>query len=229
MKFGPVPVADAVGAILAHSVRHPGGVIRKGRMLGDSDIAALRAAGIADVVVAHLEPDDIHEDAAAEQIARAVAGANLRVEHPFTGRANIYAECAGVFTVARDVIDGINRVDPAITLATLKEYAAVEAGQMVATVKIIPFAVGQGSVWRALQGAQGPVIARGGLSAAQGRAGGDDPSGAEIRHSGQDPAAAGCPSQACRRQCHAGGSGRRTTRRPSPERSPNRRGTAPNC
>ena len=40
----------------------------------------------------------------------------------------------------------INAVDPAITIATLAEYAAVEAGQMVATVKIIPFAVAAGLV-----------------------------------------------------------------------------------
>ena len=48
---------------------------------------------------------------------------------------------AGVFTVDTALIDAINRVDPAITIATVAEYAAVEAGQMVATVKIIPFAV----------------------------------------------------------------------------------------
>jgi molybdenum cofactor cytidylyltransferase len=141
VKFGPVPVGDAAGAILAHSVRHPGGTIRKGKRLDQSDTALLQAAGIANVTVARLSPDDVHEDEAAENLARAIAGAHIRVERPFTGRANLYAEVAGVLTVDRALVDRINAVDPAITLATLAEYRPVAAGQMVGTVKIIPFAV----------------------------------------------------------------------------------------
>jgi molybdenum cofactor cytidylyltransferase len=38
-------------------------------------------------------------------------------------------------------VDALNRVDPAITFATLNAYAPVVAGKMIATVKIIPFAV----------------------------------------------------------------------------------------
>ena len=157
MKFGPVPIAEAVGAILAHSVRHSTGVIRKGRALGDDDVATLRRDGIAEVVVARLGPDDVHEDAAAEQVARAIAGESVRVEPPFTGRSNLYAEAAGVFVADRALIDCINAVDPAITVATLAEYAAVEAGQMVATVKIIPFAVGQAALRRVTDLAARPV------------------------------------------------------------------------
>ena len=43
MKFGPVPVGDAVGAILAHSVKHAGGMFKKGRVLTADDIALLKA------------------------------------------------------------------------------------------------------------------------------------------------------------------------------------------
>ena len=38
-------------------------------------------------------------------------------------------------------VDALNDVDPAITFATLEAYAPVVAGKMIATVKIIPFAV----------------------------------------------------------------------------------------
>ncbi len=58
-----------------------------------------------------------------------------------TGRVNLHAPAAGVFTVDKQLIDAINAVDPAVTIATVAQYAAVEKGQMVATVKIIPFAV----------------------------------------------------------------------------------------
>ena len=45
--------------------------------------------------------------------------------------------------VDKSLIDAINGVDPAITIATVQHHATVEAGQMVATVKIIPFAVAE--------------------------------------------------------------------------------------
>ena len=41
MNFGPVPVADAVGAILAHSVRLDGRRLRKGVVLTARDVSAL--------------------------------------------------------------------------------------------------------------------------------------------------------------------------------------------
>ena len=159
MKFGPMPPGDAVGAILAHSVRKGDVAVRKGWVLTAEDVARLQAAGVTEVTVARLSEDDVHEDAAAERLARAVAGASLRVEPPFTGRANLHAEAVGVLILDRAAIGRINRVDPAITLATLAEYAPVAAGQMVATVKIIPFAVARDrlEVALAIAGA-GPVL-----------------------------------------------------------------------
>jgi len=54
--------------------------------------------------------------------------------------AAIAASCSTQIGRARARIDAANRVDDAITIATLAEYAPVEAGDMAATVKIIPFA-----------------------------------------------------------------------------------------
>ncbi len=93
------------------------------------------------MVVAQLEPGDVPENQAAARVAAAFAGAGVYVEAPFTGRANLFAEVAGVLRIDRRAVDALNRLDPAVTLATLPEFAAVEVGRMVATVKIIPFAV----------------------------------------------------------------------------------------
>ena len=141
MKFGGVAVADAAGAILAHSVRLPEGAIRKGTRLTGEHVAALEAAGVATVVVAQLEAGDVHEDEAAAAVAAALTGDGVRAEPPFTGRANLAAARAGLAIIDRAAVDRLNRVDPAITVATVSEYASVAAGQMIATVKIIPFAV----------------------------------------------------------------------------------------
>ncbi len=62
MKFGPVPVSEAAGAVLAHS-QVAGKRIAKGTVLDTSHVAALEAAGLAEVTVARLEAGDGAEDA----------------------------------------------------------------------------------------------------------------------------------------------------------------------
>ncbi len=141
MKFGPMAPAEALGAIAVHSIRKGDLVLKKGTRIGETEAAALQAAGIDEIVVARIEPGDVPEDEAAADIATAVAGEGVRVDRAFTGRANLFAEAAGVLLVDRAAIDRLNRVDPAITLATLPAFAPVVAGKMIATVKIIPFAV----------------------------------------------------------------------------------------
>jgi molybdenum cofactor cytidylyltransferase len=141
MKFGAVPVAEAEGAVAVHSIRKSGLVLKKGTLIGKAEIAALRAAGIAEIVVARVEPGDVSEDDAAAEIAAAVAGEGVRRDRAFTGRANLFAENAGVLVVDKDAIDRLNEVDESITFATLPAYKPVVAGEMIATVKIIPFAV----------------------------------------------------------------------------------------
>ena len=143
MKFGPVPLNQAEGGIAVHSIRKSGLVLKKGTRIGQAEIAALEAAGIPELTVARLEPGDVPEDTAAGEIAAAIAGEGVHVERAFTGRANLFAESAGVLVVDRAAVDALNRVDDSITLATLPAFAPVVAGKMIATVKIIPFAVSQ--------------------------------------------------------------------------------------
>lgn len=146
MKFGPIPLDEAEGAIAAHSVRFQGAVVRKGTRLGPAEIAALRAAGVVQVVAARPEPGDLSEDEAAGRLAAVVAGPHVRVEAPFTGRANLFAAEAGVVTLDPAGIDAFNAVDEAITFATLPALKAVEQGELIGTVKIIPFAVAESLV-----------------------------------------------------------------------------------
>lgn len=141
MKFGDIPLDDALGAILAHSVRHNGRTLKKGTVLGGEDIAALRETGLDTVVAAVLEKGDVGEDDAAAKLATAVAGNHVTVEDPFTGRVNLFAAGDGLFRVDRQKLAAFNRIDEAITLASLPPFAAVREGDMVATLKIIPFAV----------------------------------------------------------------------------------------
>jgi molybdenum cofactor cytidylyltransferase len=149
LKFGPVPVEEAVGSVVAHAVRREGLVLKKGELVDAARVGALKAAGVAEIIVARLESGDISEDEAAERLARALAGENLRVEKPFTGRSNLFAETAGVLMLDVPALDRVNEIDERVTIATLPAFRAVVAGEMIATVKIIPFAAPGAVVARA--------------------------------------------------------------------------------
>jgi molybdenum cofactor cytidylyltransferase len=141
MKFGPASPADAIGGVTVHTLRQGSLVLKKGTTIGPAEVAALIRAGVKEVVVVRLEEGDVSEDAAAASIAQAVAGSGINVERAFTGRANLFAARAGVLVVDRVAVDRINGVDEAITFATLSAYKPVVEGEMVATVKLIPFGV----------------------------------------------------------------------------------------
>jgi molybdenum cofactor cytidylyltransferase len=141
MQFGEVPLGEALGAVLAHSVNHNGGVFKKGRTLTATDIEILKSASVAKVFAAILGKEDVPEDKAAQQLAQKICGKNIAAQEPFTGRANLHASRHGVVVIDRDRVNALNRIHESITLATVGSYGVVDARQMVATVKIIPFAV----------------------------------------------------------------------------------------
>ena len=164
MRFGPVALDAAEGAVLAHSVPLERGRLRKGTLLGAGEVAALRDAGVTTVVVARLEPGDVGEDAAAARLASAMVpdpeAAGLRIGKAATGRVNIHAEVPGVLEVDAARVDRVNALDPMVTLATLPRWQRVAAGSMVATVKIISYAVEEGSVRGACDAAPGALRVR---------------------------------------------------------------------
>jgi molybdenum cofactor cytidylyltransferase len=143
VKFGFVPVTESEGAILAHSLRLPEGRLRKGLCLKDAHLEKLMRAGYGEVLVARLEPGDTHEDDAAQQIAQTLAQGvdHVHLSAPFTGRVNLIADRAGVVLLSADRIVEANMVDPMITIATVPENRQIHAGGMIATVKIISYAV----------------------------------------------------------------------------------------
>jgi molybdenum cofactor cytidylyltransferase len=159
MKFGPVALGQAAGAILAHSEHLPDGRLRKGQVLAEADIARLRAAGLERVDVAILEEGDMHEDAAAARLAGAVldGAAGMSLSRAFTGRVNLLAEAPGVVAVDAGKVTAANMLDPMITLATVAPWFQTHPGGMVATVKIISYGVAAEALDRAAEAARGAI------------------------------------------------------------------------
>jgi molybdenum cofactor cytidylyltransferase len=165
MRFGPVPLHKAEGAVLAHSLPVAGGRLRKGKLLEAGDLAALAAEGRVEVTVAQLGPGDVAEDAAALAIARAVAGPGLELQAVGTGRVNLLATGPGVARIDAARVDAVNAIDPAITLATVPRWQRMDPKGMLATVKVIAYAVPGAALERACAEGAGalalapPVIA----------------------------------------------------------------------
>jgi molybdenum cofactor cytidylyltransferase len=140
MIFGAITLAEATGAILAHGVRLPGRALKKGRVLSQDDVAALQQAGIPSVIAARIEAGDVPEDEVADRVGEACLGPGIARTRAATGRVNLVAEHPGLLVLDTPRIDRLNQVDEAVTLATLPNYSVVAAKEMLATVKVIPFA-----------------------------------------------------------------------------------------
>ncbi len=162
MKFGRFPLNEALGAILAHAIPFPGGGYRKGHVLNEQDLRDLMDAGIGDVLAVRLEDGDVPENTAAARCAASLAGPGVTIGAATTGRVNIHAAEAGLLRLDTETLHGLNRIDEALTVATLPPFTAVATGQMVATVKIIPFAASETAVaaWEQhAKAAAGPISA----------------------------------------------------------------------
>lgn len=161
MKFGPVPLAEAGGAVLAHSVAVGGRKLKKGSVLGAEDLAAMARAGMREVIVARLDPGDVAEDEAAARLAAALVpdaeAAGLVLAAPFTGRVNVLAGGPGVAVLDAAALEAFNRVHPMITLATVPPFRQMAARGMVATIKVISYAVPEDAVARACAAAPAAI------------------------------------------------------------------------
>ncbi|MFC3713419.1 NTP transferase domain-containing protein [Sphingoaurantiacus capsulatus] len=159
MKFGPAPLADCEGAILAHSLLIDGKRLPKGRRLTADDLATARAAGLTELVVARLEPGDIAEDDAAARLGAALAGGHVKALAPVHGRVNLVAMVDGLVRLDPAAVHRLNAIDEGITLGVQMPEARVRDGDIVATIKIIPYAVPGAAVDAALAAAAPIAVA----------------------------------------------------------------------
>lgn len=125
-------------------------ILKKGCVISAEIVECLEQAGVDSIMAAFLDHGDVGENEAAWRLARALTGTNLQTSSPFTGRSNIAATRPGIFLVNKATIDEINRIDESMTVATLAPYSPVQPGELVSTIKIIPYAVPDALLERAL-------------------------------------------------------------------------------
>ena len=133
------------GAVIVRDLVVGGSRWSKGRQLTGDDLASLAQPG---AVAAQIEaltvvipgPGDLHEDVAALRLAAAVAGPGLTTRGPNESRVDLLAAVSGVLHVRPRELELLNRVDP-LEVFTALDGSIVEAGQLVASVKVAPHVV----------------------------------------------------------------------------------------
>jgi len=155
---------DLIGAVLLELVRLAGDSIPKGRQL-DRDSAARLVAAAADgslarsVKIAWPGPDDVHEDAAAAQLALAVGGAGVEIRQPRQSRLDLAAAWDGVLHLRTQPLRRLNAIDP-LEVFTLFHGQAVAQGQVVCSVKVAPHVMPAAALLEGLRiaKAEGPIV-----------------------------------------------------------------------
>jgi molybdenum cofactor cytidylyltransferase len=150
MKFGRLPLADARGGIIAHNLKTNDRVVRKGAVLDDAVYDLLLSAGYDEVTVLKLESGDVPEGEAALRLGELLLGPYLRRSNDVHGRVNIFADAKGLLRLDSLTIERLNQIDESITLATLPDRTVISKDDMIATLKIIPFAVSADAMDRAV-------------------------------------------------------------------------------
>ncbi len=142
MRLETLPLDAAVGHILCHNIADAQGrkAFSKGRVLQPADGAQLATLGYTTVRVAVLDANDVHENTAALRLAAAVAGVGVSVGKAHAGRVNVLAATPGPLQVDVAALQAINDHD-GLTVATLPAHTLVRSGAVLATIKVIPFAV----------------------------------------------------------------------------------------
>ncbi|MEP7105122.1 MAG: hypothetical protein ABI838_04675 [Chloroflexota bacterium] len=145
--------ADVSGRVLTHDL---GADLRKGTVLTADHLPRLRA--VREVHVMELDSGDVHEDAAAVHLGRAVGGDGVRVEGPVQSQVRLVATRRGLLRINAAAVDAINHV-PWVSVFTSVDGQAVDTGEEVAGAKVIPVAVPDGVLQAvAAIAARAPVV-----------------------------------------------------------------------
>ena len=145
VKYKSVPLEEAVGMMLGHDLTQiipgefKGPAFKKGHIIKQEDVSRLLDMGKRNIFV--LDPKDgyVHENEAAERIAKAACGRGIRLTEPSEGRINFISTRSGLLKISKEALLKINSVED-ITFATIHGNHIVKPETGLAGTRIIPLA-----------------------------------------------------------------------------------------
>ncbi len=135
-------------------------VVPKGTLIDSATLDRLADAAPVEAHLLELEAGELHEDAAGQRVAQAVAGGEIRAADPNQSRVDLIADQKGLLRVDRNLLDQINRV-VGVTVYTMIDWQPVIPETPVASVKITPIAIAEtqiAEVERICRDADGPLL-----------------------------------------------------------------------
>ena len=141
-----IKVQDSVGAILIHDMTQiipdifKGPRFHKGHVVREEDIPILLSMGKEHIFVWDQTPGLIHENEAAERLARAVSGSGIVFDEPKEGKVTLTATHDGLLYSAEDGILALNTLEGLI-LSTLHDHYPVKKGDKIAATRVVPLMI----------------------------------------------------------------------------------------
>jgi len=148
-----IPIREAVGAVLCHDLTQiiPGGfkgpAFSKGHILREEDIPKLLDMGKEHIYVWEMRPGLLHENDAADRMARAAAGRGIGLSAPKEGKIDLFAKEDGLLTVNLRGLYEINEEEE-VVFVTLHTHQRVAKGRTVAGTRIIPLVIDEEKIVR---------------------------------------------------------------------------------
>lgn len=158
-----IKTVDAVGHVLCHDMtqiikdEYKGPRFKKGHVVTESDIPILLAMGKENLFVWELEPGMLHENDAAARLAALCLSDGMRAGPVREGKIELFAETDGLFTVASDKLNQINRIDELI-VSTRHGQTAVKKGDLLCGTRVVPLVIAEEKICQAEQTAGGAPI-----------------------------------------------------------------------
>ena len=146
MRIEVLTPEQACGHLSVHMIRTGDLTVRKGQMVSVETARMLTNAGITDIRCAIKEAGELHEDEAAERIARHLQTPHITTNQAATGRVNFTCSALGIVRYDRQLVKQLNLIDEGVTLALVQPNQLLASGDMAATLKIIPFFISEAAV-----------------------------------------------------------------------------------
>jgi hypothetical protein len=149
LRVAEATAEEIAGLVVAQDVPRPRGekgyAFRKGQVLTDGDLAAVRALDWPVVHVVRPAADDLGENEAGLRLARAIGGEGLTFKGPAQSRVNLVASQRGLLRIDVAALDEINLID-GMAIFTLFDRQPVVEGEVVAGAKVAPLVIARASV-----------------------------------------------------------------------------------
>ncbi len=152
-----VPIEEAVGLILAHDITEirpkefKGAAFRRGQVVRCHDLEHLRRLGKEHLFVLEPEPDEMHEDEAAAQMAEALCGEGVGLDGPpREGKISLKATRKGLLRVEVEALTSFNALGE-VMCATRHTSTLVDKGHTVAATRAIPLVIKRMQIEEAVQ------------------------------------------------------------------------------